>query len=403
MRLSQIAAMTLWVLSCAVGGNVPAEDRSEDLSAWTELPELPPAPGMDRHLGVAGPFAGISSDALIVAGGANFPQPVWESNKVWRDDIYVLVRESGGGTSDDESYRWVTGQKLDRPIAYGASVTTSHGVVCIGGNDAARTYSDVFLLQWDRSQERVIQKSLPNLPDPLAYSSATVIGDTVYVAGGTTGLGLETAQRNFWSLDLSQIDTENLEWKRLPTWPGPPRAFAIAVAQHNGSSDCVYVISGRRMTAGAGATGEVQFLRDVYEFTPDNYQPDVYDVETDSYRGEVNPWRKRADVPRCVMAGTGIEVGQNKILVLGGADGSLYARADELKDDHPGFPKEALSYNTITDTWTSAGPIPANHVTTTALRWGTDTVNDPIIIPSGEIRPRVRSPKVWQVRPVIAE
>ena len=391
MRISQISAMILCVLSCVVGASVSAED----VLTWAELPELPPASGMERHLGVAGPFAGISNDALIVAGGANFPQPVWESNKIWHDDIYVLVRDTGGETSTDKAYRWITGQTLDRPIAYGASVSTSHGVVCIGGNDAARTYSDVFLLRWDRSQKKVIQKALPSLPKPLAYSSATRIGDTVYVAGGTTGLGLETAQRNFWSLDLSQIDVEDLEWKRLPAWPGESRAFAIAVAQQNGTSNCVYVISGRRMGAGAG---EMQFLRDVYEFTPDNYEPGAYDVEADMYRGEVNPWRQRADVPRCVMAGTGIAVGQNDILVLGGADGSLYAIADELKDDHPGFPKEALSYHTITDSWKSAGPIPANHVTTTALRWGTDTFNDPIIIPSGEIRPRVRSPKVWQVR-----
>ena len=47
------------------------------------------------------------------------------------------------------------------------------------------------------------------------------------------------------------------------------------------------------------------------------------------------------------------------------------------------------------DTWFNAGAIPANHVTTTALKW-----NDVIIIPSGEIRPRARSPlrrKRWCV------
>ena len=85
---------------------------------------------------------------------------------------------------------------------------------------------------------------------------------------------------------------------------------------------------------------------------------------------------------------------------LGGADGSLFYKGDVLKDDHPGFPKEAWAYHTITNTWTSAGEMPANQVTTTAVRWGSDSVHDPIIIPSGEVRPRVRSPKVWQIRPV---
>ncbi len=87
------------------------------------------------------------------------------------------------------------------------------------------------------------------------------------------------------------------------------------------------------------------------------------------------------------MAGTGIAIGHSHIFVLGGADGSLFFKANDLKDAHPGFPKEALAYHTITDTWTSAGTMPANHVTTTALKWGSR-----IIIPSGEVRPRVRSP-----------
>jgi hypothetical protein len=82
-------------------------------------------------------------------------------------------------------------------------------------------------------------------------------------------------------------------------------------------------------------------------------------------------------------------------LVLSGDDGSLFDRTDELKDDHPGFPKEALAYHTITDTWTSLGAIPANQVTTTAVRW-----NERIIIASGEVRPRVRTAAVWSVAPV---
>jgi SSS family solute:Na+ symporter len=339
---------------------------------WSELPELPPAKGESAQLGLAGPFAGIHNDALIVAGGANFPKPVWESKKVWHDDVYVMVK-------DGDSFKWIdTKFKLDRPVAYGASVSTKQGVVCIGGNDAERTYADVFLLQWDADKQEIKQESLPSLPETCVYSSAALIGDTVYVAGGTTGLGLETATKNFWSLDLSTRG----EWKKLPAWPGPARAFAIAAAQHNGRTDCIYVMSGRRMNG-----EDTEFLTDVYEFTP----------------GTSNPWKKCTDVPRCVMAGTGINVGQSHIAVLGGADGSLFHKADDMKDEHPGFPKEAWLYHTITDTWTSGGPIPANHVTTVAVRWGDDPVNDPIIIPSGEVRPRVRSPKVWQVRLVKSE
>jgi SSS family transporter len=167
------------------------------------------------------------------------------------------------------------------------------------------------------------------------------------------------------------------------------------VAQHNGTNDCIYVISGRRM----GDDG-VEFLTDVYEFTPARYDPGAYDHEAGTYEGESNPWRQRADVPRCVLSGTGIAVGQSHVFILGGADGSLYPKADAFQDEHPGFPKQALAYHTITDTWTSAGPLPAHHVSTTAVRWGEDTVNDPIIIPGGEVHPRMHSPEVWEALPV---
>ena len=386
---SALCLIALSVLFCVVGENVCAQETLE----WAELTQLPPPTGTEQHWGVAGHFAGVNGDALIMGGGVKFPHPVWESRRIWQDEIYVLVKDSN---EDHVSYRWVTDFKLDKPIAYGNSVSTDHGVLCMGGSDAERTYSDVFLLRWNKEKEEIEQQTLPALPQPCAYSGAAVVGKKVYVAGGTTQLGLETARKNFWALDLANIDDEGLSWQQVLAWPGPPRALAIVAAQHNGTDDCVYVMSGRR----TGKEGKIEFLTDVYEFTPARYNPEKYDSETGNYTGDTNPWRRRSDAPRCVMAGTGINVGQSHIFVLGGADGSLFHQADVLKDGHPGFPTEALSYHTITDTWTSAGPMPANHITTTAVRWGSDTVNDPIIIPSGEIRPRVLSPKVWQVRPV---
>lgn len=341
---------------------------------WRELPPLPdPA-------GVAGPFVGVHNDALIVAGGANFPEPVWETEKAWHAAAWVLVRESADG---ETRHRWVCGFRLERPIAYGVSASTSRGVVCAGGNDAAQTYAGAFLLRWNPDSETLERDPLPSLPEPVAYAAAAAIGDTVYVAGGATGAELATATANFWSLDLAQPGSAGLAWRELPPWPGPPRAFAILAAQHNGEEDGLYLISGRREDG-----GQTEFLRDVYEYSPRRHQ------------GRADTaWRRVADAPRCVMAGTGLALGQSHIVVLGGADGSLFHQADTLRDAHPGFPKEALAYHTITDTWSSAGAMPANHVTTTAVRWGGDPVNGPIIIPSGEIRPRVRSPRVWAVRP----
>ncbi len=328
---------------------------------WLPLSKLP------NELGVAGPLVGVHNDALIVAGGANFPQPVWDNDKAWHDRIHVLVKTSSGN-------KWINGGTLPRPIAYTACVSTPAGVVCMGGNDSKETFADVFLLQWDADRQQVTHKDFPKLPRPCVYGQAALIGDVIYLAGGQSDAKLASAMTNFWALDLSkQDDPAAFAWKELPPWPGESRAFNLTVAQHNGYNDCLYVISGRREHAGS-----LEFLKDVYEFTP-----------------KTNTWRRRADAPRCVMAGTGIGIGQSHVFVLSGADGSLFHKADELKDDHPGFPKEALIYHTITDTWSSGGPIPANQVTTTAVTW-----NKQIVLPSGEVRPRVRTPIVWNMTPI---
>ena len=350
---------SLLVALWASGGACFADEDSRQWLEWEALPDLP------DHLGVAGPFVGVHAGALIVAGGANFPKPVWESDKKWRDRIYVLPEIDG---------KWIEGGSLETPLAYGAAVSTSEGVVCIGGNDSEQTFDGVFLLRFVRSTQTVERIEYPSLPRPCAYAQATLVGNKIYVAGGQSASSLDSAMKNFWSLDLSMKDMPGeFEWHEMSPWPGDSRAFNLTVSQHNGYEDCVYVLSGRRQN-----NDEVQFLSDVWEYAPSS-----------------TSWRRRADLPRCVMAGTAIDLGQSHFVVLGGADGSLFSKADELKDDHPGFPKEALAYHTITDTWTSAGKIPMNQVTTIPVRW-----RDRIVLVSGEIRPRVRTPSVWKITPI---
>ena len=359
--LLPLLTITMFALpASAAAGDVatPADAASLD---WQSLPDLP-----DR-LGVAGPLVGVHNDALIVAGGANFPQPVWDNSKVWHDAIHVLTKTADG-------YAWHEGGRLAHPIAYGAAVSTPDGVVCMGGNDSTTTFGEVFLLSWDSAAKKVTRHKYPPLPKPCVYGQAALVGNTIYLAGGQSGSGLDSAMNNFWALDLSKKDDPAaFVWQELAAWPGASRAFNLTVHQHNGYHDCIYVMSGRRQEG-----EDIQLLKDVWEFTP-----------------QTGTWRRRSDVPRCVMAGTGIGFGQSHIFVLGGADGSLFFKADELKDDHPGFPKQALAYHTSTDTWTTAGPIPRNHVTTVPVLW-----NGRIIIASGEVRPRVRSASVWSITPV---
>ena len=348
--LAVVLLLTVVSSSRAGEGDKPQATAALELD-WQQLPDLP------DPLGVAGPFVGIHHDALILAGGANFPLPHWENDKQWHSDIHVMIREG-------PRYRWMPGGVLPRRLAYGAAVSTPDGIVCMGGNDGEQFFRDVFLLKWDSDTQQISSSEYPPLPKPCAYGQAVLVGNVIYLAGGQSGAGLDTAMKNVWALDLAQrAEQSQFIWKELPSWPGPVRAFNITTHQHNGYEEVVYVMSGRRLEGGSE-----EFLHDLWEYSP-----------------STRVWRRRSDLPRAAMAGTAIGYGQSHILLLGGDDGTYFHQADQLKDDHPGFPKEAWVYHTITDTWHSAGQMPCNQVTTIPITW-----DDRIVIASGEIRPRVR-------------
>ena len=345
-----------------VGADLKADDAKSEVLQWQELPDFPNA------LGVAGAFSGVSNGALIVAGGANFPEPLFKNGqinasarKVWWDEVYVLAKPDG---------QWQKHASLPRPLAYGASVSTSEGVVCIGGGDADKNYSDVFLLAWVNS--KIERTALPALPKPCSNITAALLNTTIYVAGGQEQPHTKKAVKNFWALDLSQ---DSPRWMEHNPWPGPERILPV-VAVQDGS---FFIFSGCKLLADENGQISREYLTDGYRFTPGRGE------------GSQGRWERIIDIPTPVTGAPtpAISAGQTHILVLGGDSGEYAARNLELMDRHPGFSKDILAYHTITDTWTKTGTLPAGHVTTTAVKWG-----DKIVIPSGEIRPGTRTPGI---------
>lgn len=395
--LAMLAVVGPGIALASISADVSDSEPVEQLEMleWSELPALPDA------LGVAGPVVGVHNDALIVGGGANFPvaegEDLWEVSKVWHDDAWVLVREKDEDGKPSGELRWIDGFKLDRPVGYGACVSMKSGVACLGGCDANETFDECFIISWDPETEKLTQSELPSLPQPCAFGSAAVMGGYIYIAGGMSGSSLDTAMNNFWRLKIESPGVFAEAWEVLPAWEGPTRAVNITVAQHNGFNDCVYVISGRRQREGTDDVAGIECLTDVYEFNPTRFDATLNNPATGEYTGE-SPWRQRADVPACVMAGSAVAIGQSHVFVLSGADGSLLTKAAELKDDHPGFPRRTWAYHTITDTWVDSGASPSNQVTTPPVKW-----DDQVIIASGEIRPRVRTTTVWAIKPISHE
>ncbi|MCK5740566.1 sodium:solute symporter, partial [bacterium] len=194
--------------------------------AWCELPELPPVSGQALQPGIASPFVGTHNEALIVAGGANFPQKMpWNGGpKVWQNDVFVLLP---GAKSWQIQPAW----QLPRPLAYGISVTTPDGLICIGGCDAERCYPDVFQMAWNSENQTVKTDTLPSLPFPLAFANGALIGNTIYVAGGRQQMVNAQATAVFLALDLNHMQQG---WQELPSWPGDPRLLPVVAVQSNG-------------------------------------------------------------------------------------------------------------------------------------------------------------------------
>jgi cyclically-permuted mutarotase family protein len=405
--------LLLLVLSFVVAPE-PAHAQVVKL-AWDTLPPLPPASGETRQPGVASPFTGVQGDVLLVAGGANFPGRMpWDGGaKVWWDDIWVLEKRSDG------AFAWATGPafKLPRRLGYGVGVGTPAGVVCIGGSDAERCYADVFLLAWDAAARAVRTTPFPSLPEPLANLAGALVGDAIYVAGGQHAMKGAVASAAFWRLDLAKRDRPaEFKWEKLPTWPGPPRVLPVAAAQQTDRGPGFFLFSGRVPRPGQ----PTELLTDAYAFDPG-----------------AGTWRALPAVNGgagvCVMAGTAAPAGNREILIFGGDRGELFAELEaqdlaiealrrkiaelpagerapaeqeielrltvkrKIYENHPGFGREVYAFDVRRETWRVVASSPlAPQVTTTAVRWG-----DAIVIPSGEIRPGVRTPEIVRVTPAL--
>lgn len=324
--------------------------------AWQQLPALPDAEGF------AGPYAGVAGGSLLVAGGANFPDArPWDGGaKVWYDTVFILDNPDGS---------WRTLGRLPRPMGYGVSVTTDAGVLCIGGSDATGHYADCFLLKWDGQQLRV--EDYPPLPSTCANMCGVLAGRTVYVCGGTETPTSTTALKTLWKLDLDHVDAG---WQTLPELPGPGRLLPTAAYQ----SGKLYVVGGASLHADADGKPARTYLTDGYSFT------------------EKTGWQSIQDLPRPAVAAPSPApaVGVSHFLLMGGDDGKFVDF--EPKTEHPGFPRDVLAYETVTDTWVVVETLPKevhSPVTVPVVQW-----QDRWVLPSGEVSPGIRTPAVMSLQ-----
>ncbi|QCX38606.1 sodium/solute symporter [Aureibaculum algae] len=349
-----------------------------------DIQELPAEQGNETSLGYAGMLGGQHNGVYIVGGGANFPESMpWKGGKkVWSNSIYILKGE-----------KWeLSNTKLPIPLGYSASITIDKGILSIGGNNESGITDKVLLLSYDKKSKQINITNYPSLPQPLAFSTAEVFEDFVYVIGGRN---TEKSTNTFYRLNLKNPKT----WEKLEDFPGNARAVHTSVIQNTGDSKKIFVFGGRDEVNGEKSEGLSSYI---------------------SYDLNKKIWKEEGDIlingkQKVLMGASAEALGSMHILVYGGSDEILFDKLEnytlqlaskpndsivnkiisdrnELLNKHPGFSKEIIAYNTVTKKWFVDETV-TTKIPVTALSFST---KNGFIIVSGEISPGIRTPKVQQ-------
>ncbi len=320
-------------------------DKSFSLE-WKKLADLPDAEGW------AGSYAGVCGGALVVCGGANFPEkPLWEGGpKRWTDRVFTMQPGAPG---------WQDAAPLPKPLGYGATATLPQGMMLIGGSNAGGAVADCYMLTLESGE--ITCKSLAPLPTPLTGHAAVVMAGKVYVHGGSIAVGEQDAESRMWV-----YDPDADAWSEGEALPGRGRFLhQMAVIGHT-----LYVLGGIGLQPGDNGRMAREMLTEAWSWS------------------ESTGWRRLAYLPHfCGAAPTPAPVIHGCIYLLGGDDATVtgYTPAN-----HPGFHNQSLCYNPATNEWADAGEIAAARAVLPCAVW-----NGLAVIVNGEQRPGKRSNQVW--------
>ena len=227
----------------SVGGEVASQHRFNTAS-FTVAPSLSAFGGQ----GVSGAFAGIANDYVLVAGGCNFPDtPAADGGqKVFYTDVYAISLSCVGGTDYPRSGGWQRVGALPCGLAYGASVTTPEGIVCLGGTANGQKSEDFAVLLTLDAGNALVSRDLPPMPVALDNFAAAYGDGFIYVAGGqSNGIPNHKAFRLKWPLPASWFDAASgAAWEELPDMPGPARVQPVAVVQKAAIGPNFYLLGG---------------------------------------------------------------------------------------------------------------------------------------------------------------
>jgi SSS family transporter len=230
----------------------------------------------------------------------------------------------GGGVSENGSISqkiWVSkdGKEWqERPwphaIAHAATISTTSGLIVIGGWDGQRVLSQCCEIKVDVGGQIMIVQ-LPSLPKALMSACAVELNGSIYLAGG---LENETAQS---SSDLLWRRSASGNWDVVDKMP-----YGMASALGAVVNDEI-VLMGGKDSAGQSSTHVITWRNKPIDGTT------------------ATGWREGQDMPLASDGAGLLRTGQAHVALLGGK--SL-----------EGVTPDIWVYHTLTDTWSRHGQVP---------------------------------------------
>lgn len=348
--------------------------------SWKYSRDLPIPKGFDKQIGVAQTVFGKIGSYVIVAGGANFPnKSVLEGGgaaKIRYSDLF-LFKESGSGLE------LVKQTNLPVELEGATSITTDKGIYAVGGAMNNGVSSDIIYITLNSSKTDVEIKKIGTLPFNYQMGVAKIKDDAIYIVSGN--------QNGAQSSKLFKFDIKTAVVTELAAMPaGTERYQSVGEILNNGKEDLLYVFG--------GGTGKVAFT--------DGY----------AYSFKTNTWVQKSNVKIdnskeiSVLGARAIKLNNTEMLVLGGFNKVVWDkvnaemptlqgaaldayRAEYFNRDPQdfGWNEEILIYNSASDSWKSIGKVPflAN------CGEGLVMIEDRLYSINGEIKPGVRTPKIF--------
>jgi cyclically-permuted mutarotase family protein len=384
MKQANFYLLFLLLLSLSLSATVNAAPVAKDVDiVWQKMGELPAPERFSNSIGVSGAYSAFLGDYLIVAGGANFPKghPFFDQGKKqFYSDIFVFDVSS-------EQIDLVARGHLPIKAGHGATVVVDNSLYLVGGKNNEKAFDSIIKLTLDKNKKPVTEV-IGKLPFSWDSGGAAWNNNALYVFAGKQNGQVSNQVCKYSFNSQACIDRE-----KTPPVPGLNRSDFPAIKQ-NGQ---FYIFGGLNFAAGK-----------------DNYA--LTDVQRFNF--STSQWQTLAPItldkkPFSVAGGGVAIVNNNQLVLLGGVNRKVFNNAilqlTTLKGDaltafkqhyfsltkeEINFSRRQVIYDISENSWHDlanqvpfiggAGPL-------TVSQQG-----DKIYWISGEVKPVIRSPNVYQ-------